>query len=33
MITLIGSSVTSLGALAIFIATLRLGGPGGRKAG
>jgi hypothetical protein len=33
MIPLIGSSVTSLGALAIFIATLRIGKPSGRKAG
>jgi hypothetical protein len=33
MIPLIGSSVTSLGALAIFIATLRIGRSTGRKAG
>ncbi len=33
MIPLIGSSVTSLGALAIFIATLRIGRTPGRKAG
>ena len=33
MIPLIGSSVTSIGALAIFIATLRIGKPASRKAG
>jgi len=33
MIPLIGSSLTSLGALAIFIATLRIGGRPARKAG
>jgi hypothetical protein len=31
MIPLIGSSLTSLGALAIFIATLRIGSRTGRK--
>ncbi len=33
MIPLIGSSVTSLGALAIFIATLRIGKTPSRKLG
>jgi hypothetical protein len=31
MIPVIGSSVISLGALALFLATLRIGGPRGKK--
>jgi len=33
LISVIGSSVTALGALAIFLATLRIGKPAAGKAG